>query len=151
MHLSKDDIPVRIDIPGAVARQLPDFGIADGPLGVEYFTLATGTDMAPLLVGLEDDACQAEHWGYLVSGRVVVTYSDRSTEQVDGLAQDLPWTDTLRMGLTHMPQENGQGLCLVRALGVHAQDVKTKLIELWQHLRPLLLDIDGAPLRLWKT
>ena len=84
MHLSKDDIPVRIDIPGAVARQLPDFGIADGPLGVEYFTLATGTDMAPLLVGLEDDACQAEHWGYLVSGRVVVTYSDRSTEQVDG-------------------------------------------------------------------
>lgn len=84
MHLSKDDIPVRIDIPGAVARQLPDFGIAEGPLGVEYFTLAAGTDMAPLLVGLEDDACQAEHWGYLVSGQVVVTYSDGSTEQVTG-------------------------------------------------------------------
>jgi urease accessory protein len=74
-----------------------------------------------------------------------------TAEQVDGLAQDLPWADTLRMGLTHMPQENGQGLCLVRALGVHAQDVKNKLIELWQRLRPLLLDIDGAPLRLWKT
>lgn len=84
MHLSKDDIPVRIDIPGAVARQLPDFGIAEGPLGVEYFTLAAGTDMAPLLAGLEDDACQAEHWGYLVSGQVVVTYSDGSTEQVTG-------------------------------------------------------------------
>jgi hypothetical protein len=84
MHLSKDDIPVRIDIPGAVARQLPDFGIAEGPLGVEYFTLAAGTDMAPLLAGLEDDACQAEHWGYLVSGHVVVTYSDGSTEQVTG-------------------------------------------------------------------
>lgn len=84
MHLSKDDIPVKIQVPGAVARQLPDFGIAEGPLGVEYFTLAAGTDMAPLLEGLEDDACQAEHWGYLVSGKVVVTYSDRSAEQVSG-------------------------------------------------------------------
>jgi hypothetical protein len=82
MHLSKDAIPVRIGIPGAVARQLPDFGVAEGPLGVEYFTLATGTDMAPLLEGLEDDACQAEHWGYLISGDVVVTYSDGSTEAI---------------------------------------------------------------------
>ena len=84
MHLQKEEIPVKIDIPGAVARQLPDFGIADGPLGVEYFSLATGADMAPLLEGLADDACHAEHWGYLISGDVVVTYSDGSLERVTG-------------------------------------------------------------------
>jgi hypothetical protein len=84
MHLQKQEIPVKIDIPGAVARQLPDFGIADGPLGVEYFSLATGADMAPLLEGLTDDACHAEHWGYLISGDVVVTYSDGSLERVTG-------------------------------------------------------------------
>ena len=84
MHLQKHEIPVRIDIPGAVARQLPDFGIAEGPLGVEYFSLATGADMAPLLEGLVDDACHSEHWGYLISGDVVVTYSDGSVERVTG-------------------------------------------------------------------
>ena len=84
MHLQKQEIPVKIDIPGAVARQLPDFGIADGPLGVEYFSLATGADMAPLLEGLTDDACHSEHWGYLISGDVVVTYTDGSLERVTG-------------------------------------------------------------------
>ena len=82
MHLPKDQIPVRLSVPGATARQLPDFGVPEGTFGVEYFSLATGTDMAPLLVGLEDDLCQAEHWGYLVSGTVVVTYADRSEELV---------------------------------------------------------------------
>jgi mannose-6-phosphate isomerase-like protein (cupin superfamily) len=84
MHLQKHEIPVRIDLPGAVARQLPDFGIAEGALGVEYFSLATGADLAPLLEGLTDNACQAEHWGYLVSGDVLVTYSDGSSEKVTG-------------------------------------------------------------------
>jgi hypothetical protein len=84
MHLHKDEIPVKIDIPGAVARQLPDFGIADGPLGAEYFSLATGADMAPLLEGLADDACHSEHWGYLISGDVVVSYLDGSEERVTG-------------------------------------------------------------------
>lgn len=81
MHLSKNDIPVKINVPGAVARQLPDFGTASGRLGAEYFTLAAGLDIAPLLVGLEDDACQAAHWGYLIEGAVVVTYSDGTSEQ----------------------------------------------------------------------
>lgn len=80
MRLPRTDIPVRIEAPGATARQLPDFGVPDGPLGVEYFTLAAGTDLAPLLQGLEDDLCQAEHWGYVADGVVVVDYADHSSE-----------------------------------------------------------------------
>ncbi len=76
MRLPKNDLPVRIDAPGATARQLPGFGSASGVLGAEYFSLAAGTDIAPLLVGLEGDACQSPHWGYMLEGEVTVTYQD---------------------------------------------------------------------------
>lgn len=81
MHVQKQDIPVRIDAPGAIARQLPDFGTASGTLGAEYFSLGTGADLAPLLVGLHDNLCQAAHWGYVISGAVVVTYADGASER----------------------------------------------------------------------
>jgi hypothetical protein len=80
MHITKTDIPVRVQAPGAVARQMPDFGVAEGTIGAEYFSLATGTDLAPLLVGLDGDACDAPHWGYVIQGQVVVTYTDGGTE-----------------------------------------------------------------------
>lgn len=81
MHVSKHDIPTRIDVPGAVARQLPDFGEAAGTIGAEYFTMAAGTDLAPLLEGLEGNACHAAHWGYMIAGDLVVTYTDGSSER----------------------------------------------------------------------
>ncbi len=86
MRITKTDIPTRIDAPGAVARQATGFGdLAEGAtLGAEYFSLAAGADIAPLLVGLHDDACDAPHWGYLVSGQVVVTYTDGTQETCAG-------------------------------------------------------------------
>jgi hypothetical protein len=78
MRISKDDIPAKINVPGAVARVAADFGNATGfgKMGGEYFSLAAGTDIAPLLKGLEDDACHAPHWGYMIRGELVVTYTD---------------------------------------------------------------------------
>ena len=81
MRLPKEQIPVKIDIPGAKARQLPGFGAAAGVMGAEYFSLAAGTDIAPLLEGLEGDLCQCEHWGYVIDGDVVVSYADGSTDR----------------------------------------------------------------------
>ena len=81
MHLSKNDIPIKINVPGAVARQLPDFGVAAGVIGAEYFTMSTGTDLAPLLEGLDHNACQSAHWGYMLDGDIVVTYTDDTTER----------------------------------------------------------------------
>lgn len=72
MRINKNDIPVVMAVPGATARQVA----AGGELAAEYFSLAAGTDIAPLLQGLEGDACQAAHWGYVISGALVVTYSD---------------------------------------------------------------------------
>jgi hypothetical protein len=81
MRLPKEDIPVKIDAPGATARQLPDFGIASGAIGAEWFTMDAGTDLAPLLEGLDGDMCHGPHWGYMLAGDVVVSYRDGTTEQ----------------------------------------------------------------------
>ena len=82
MKVSKDRIPAKIDVPGAVARQLAGFGDATGlgKMGGEWFSLGAGTDIQPLLKGLQGDACQAPHWGYMLSGELVVTYTDGKVE-----------------------------------------------------------------------
>lgn len=84
MHIQKNDVPVRIDVPGAIARQQTDFGDATGygAMSGEYFSLGAGTDIAPLLQGLKDDLCQAPHWGYLLQGQLDVAYADGEQETV---------------------------------------------------------------------
>jgi len=86
MRIAKNDIPARINVPGAVARQQKDFGDAAGygKISGEYFSLAAGTDIAPLLQGLQGNLCQSPHWGYLMQGEVTVTYADGSEEAVTG-------------------------------------------------------------------
>ncbi len=82
MRIAKNDVPVRIDVPGAIARQVKHFGDATGytTFGGEYFTLAAGTDIAPLLRGLEGDLCQSPHWGYILEGQLTVRFADGSSE-----------------------------------------------------------------------
>jgi hypothetical protein len=84
MRISKHDVPIKVETEGATARQKTDFGDATGygPIGAEHFTMAAGVDIAPLLQGLQDDLCQAPHWGHIVKGAVTVTYRDGSEEQV---------------------------------------------------------------------
>lgn len=86
MHMSRGDLPVRINTPGAVARQQREFGDASGygKLSGEYFSFDAGADIAPLLKGLSGDLCQAPHWGYLLQGVVTVTYADAREEVVRG-------------------------------------------------------------------
>jgi hypothetical protein len=84
MRIAKDNVPVKIDAPGAVARQTSGFGDATGYglMGAEYFSMAAGTDIAPLLKGLDGDACHAPHWGYMLQGKVTVHYLDGAEEDV---------------------------------------------------------------------
>ena len=84
MRINKDEVPVVIDIPGATARQEFNFGDAAnyGNMAGEYFSLSAGVDFAPLLKGLENDLCQSPHWGYLIQGQIVVTYTDGTKETV---------------------------------------------------------------------
>jgi hypothetical protein len=86
MHIDKNDLKAKIDVPGATARQITDFGDASGygTIAGEYFSLGAGTDIAPLLKGLEGDACQAPHWGYVISGAVTATYTNGTEETCEG-------------------------------------------------------------------
>lgn len=86
MRVSRDEIPLRIDAPGAKARQLKNFGDATGygKISGEYFSLRAGTDMAPLLQGLDGDLCQSPHWGYVIKGRLIVSFEDGHRELVQG-------------------------------------------------------------------
>jgi len=89
MKISKDDIEVKMEIPGAVIRQKTDFGDATGlgKISGEYFSLSAGVDTTPLFMGLEGNLCQCPHWGYLLSGQLTITDIDGVEEIVD--AKDL--------------------------------------------------------------
>lgn len=89
MHIAKDDVPAKIDIPGAKARQQPNFGDATGygKISGEYFSLPAGMDISPLLQGLEGNMCNAPHWGYMIEGALTVTYLDGTCEEIQ--ASDL--------------------------------------------------------------
>jgi hypothetical protein len=60
MRIAKEDIPVRINVPGATARQLTDFGDATGygKISGEYFS----------------------HWGYILEGKLIVSFADGHME-----------------------------------------------------------------------
>ena len=89
MKIAKDNIEVKLEIPGAVIRQRTDFGDATGlgKISGEYFSLSAGVDTTPLFMGLEDDLCQCPHWGYLISGQLTTTDADGKKESV--IANDL--------------------------------------------------------------
>lgn len=86
MRIAKEDVPVRINAPGAIARVVTEFGDASGygKFGGEYFSMSAGADIGPLLKGLDGDLCQAPHWGYLIEGQVTVTYGDGKEESIKG-------------------------------------------------------------------
>jgi hypothetical protein len=81
---AKDDVDVRLMIPGAVVRQTKRFGAfaGYGSVSCEYFTLAAGVDTAPLFEGLDGGLCSCPHWGYVLQGTLVVTDAKGSQERV---------------------------------------------------------------------
>lgn len=89
MKIAKENIEVKLEIPGAVLRQRTDFGDATGlgKISGEYFSLSTGVDTTPLFMGLEGNLCQCPHWGYLLSGQLTTTDAKGVEETVN--ANDL--------------------------------------------------------------
>ncbi len=89
MRVAKDDVEVKMQIPGAVIRQRTGFGTAKGfdNISGEYFTLSAGVDTTPLFQGLEGNLCQCPHWGFVVRGRLTTTNASGARETVN--ANDL--------------------------------------------------------------
>ena len=97
MRIAKDDVDVRMEIPGAVIRQRGGFGDVAGfaDISGEYFSLSAGVDTTPLVEGLVGDLCQCPHWGYVIKGRLRYRFAD--CEEVFGAG------DAYYVGPGHIP------------------------------------------------
>ncbi len=84
MRVAKENVDVKVEIPGAVIRQRTGFGDASGYGGIsgEYFTLSAGVDTTPLFQGLEGDLCQCPHWGFVLRGQITTTDASGTQETV---------------------------------------------------------------------
>ena len=89
MHIAKENVDVRMQIPGATVRQRMDFGDASGlgRFSAEYFSLSQGVDTTPLFQGLHGNSCQCPHWGFVLKGQLTTT--DDRGEQETVRANDL--------------------------------------------------------------
>ena len=85
MKISKNDVTVRMEIPGATIRQQTEFGDVTGlgKISGEYFSLSKGVDTTPLFMGLEGDLCQCPHWGFVLRGQLTTTDANGVQETVN--------------------------------------------------------------------
>lgn len=83
--ISRDDIAIDVTEDGFEGRYTT---VGSYTLGFE--TIAAGMDATDLFKGLPDDACQAEHWGYLFKGLLKIKYADREELIRPGQAYYLP-------------------------------------------------------------
>ena len=85
MRVAKEDVEVKMEIPGAVIRQRTDFGDATGlgKISGEFFSLSAGVDTTPIFMGLEGNLCQCPHWGYVLNGQITTTDAGGVEETVN--------------------------------------------------------------------
>ena len=72
MKLNKNDIPTGMEGPDTIMRAQDNFG----GMTVCFTELPEGTDFTPLLNGLTNDSCHCPHWGYIISGKMLIKYDD---------------------------------------------------------------------------
>ncbi|HXF37428.1 MAG TPA: cupin domain-containing protein [Actinomycetota bacterium] len=89
--VSRDGAPERVEAPGFEGR----YGQA-GPYTIGFETYTEHADLAPLFVGLQDDRCQCEHWGYVLEGKVIFHSAQGDEEFVAG--------DAYQVGPGHTPE-----------------------------------------------
>jgi hypothetical protein len=84
VRVAKENVDIRMEIPGAVVRQRTGFGDATGlgKISAEYFSLSAGVDTSPLFKGLEGDLCQCPHWGFVLLGQLTTTDASGAQETV---------------------------------------------------------------------
>ncbi len=76
MKINKEAIPVSMQAPGMIMRAQPGYG----GMTVSFNELPQGTDITPLLQGLEHDSCHCPHWGYIVDGALLIKYDNGESD-----------------------------------------------------------------------
>ncbi len=57
---------------------------------VDFVTIRQAHSLAAMLKGLPGDSCQCPHWGYLLAGRITVSYADHEETYQAGDAFYMP-------------------------------------------------------------
>ena len=73
MHSKREAVPTAVETPGVLIRSAEY-----GPMTVEADDVKEEMDVAALFVGLPDDRCQCEHWGYVIKGSITFRFADRT-------------------------------------------------------------------------
>ncbi len=79
MHEVKEKLPVLLEAPDTAIRALSGMG----GMALACLELPAGTDLGPLLEGLPDDRCPCPHWGYVLEGKLTVSYRDGGDEKLE--------------------------------------------------------------------
>ena len=74
MRAPLDELP---ELFGAAIR-----GSDWGDLRSIVISLPAGTDLGPLMKGLSEDLCSCPHWGYVIKGRMRLSYADGKEEVI---------------------------------------------------------------------
>lgn len=77
MKSNLKEIPIAHEALGEMVR-----GQEWGGMTGAYMEYPAGLDFTPLLEGLEQGFCQCPHWGFVIDGRILVTYQDGTQETV---------------------------------------------------------------------
>jgi hypothetical protein len=86
MKIKKEELPVALEAPGAFMRSQAGFG----GMTVAFSHFPAGTDMTPLLEGLENNSCHCPHYGYIFEGSIRLIYDD-GTEEVTKTGEVFYW------------------------------------------------------------
>ncbi len=85
MHAAEKNLAIELEVGDIVTRG-EDWG---GQL-VRHLTLPPGADFTPLFKGLPGDLCHCPHWGYVISGSIIVRYAD-GTEELNRAGEIYYW------------------------------------------------------------
>ncbi|MEX0988929.1 MAG: cupin domain-containing protein [Actinomycetota bacterium] len=53
-----------------------------GPYTIGFEEYSVDADISDMFKGLPDDRCQAEHWGYVIKGKLVFNYTDGTSDEI---------------------------------------------------------------------
>ncbi len=81
----RSDVPVVIE-GGGIEVRVREIG---GGMSTSFITLPAGADLGPAFEGLVDDACQCPHWGYILSGKLLMR--TKGDDEVYGAGQAVYW------------------------------------------------------------
>lgn len=97
----------------------------------------------------KDFSCALDQ--FRVMGTMWLSSQAASSELLEQLALNLPWSDDVRIGASRIELVHQHGFILVRGVAKEVENLKYYFINIWLKFRQPISGIAPMPLRLWST